>query len=524
MATKRKSGKSRKTQQRYLGKPNGVIQPRVEEVGPEHFGIVAIDCAKARAKWMFCNFYGKVLVEPTRLSIGKGPLQLAVLQVQQACEEHDIRDQIVAVEMTGTYHRPVQRAFRKAGFETRLVHPFASNHYRCPAHGDIKTDDNDLVAIFRAAVNGFGLLELSVGEVYGKLQLLARHRRDLVKKRSTLQCQIREFLGRCLPGYGALFPEDSLWQSHIAVPLVREYSNADAIRAAGVSALVKQFRERRIHFQARTIEKIVSWAGQAAAADPLAPVLQRIWCALDDDRLAKCRQIQEIERDLVDLFVLTPYVLLLTMPGINVISGSEMAGEMGPITHYAHARAITGRAGLFPRRYQSDEVDRTGPLARFRNHKLRAIWMLVAENLLRCNAYFRGKGRLWRDQDVDPRDIHTRIANRATRVVFQIVSGGQVFQHPCGLNRDYLMEKLTDYCREHHIPPDHTLRLLHAAADQIPKAARADEAACVKTKFQQTRRNSRKEPESLGTLLVAVLAKLGAVELQSNESEARGSD
>jgi len=524
MATKRKSRKSRKAQQRYLGKPNGVIQPRVEEVGPERFGIVAIDCAKARAKWMLCNFYGKVLIEPTQVSIRKGPLQLAALQVQQACQKYGIRDHIVAVEMTGTYHRPVQRAFREAGFETRLVHPFASKHYRSPAHGDVKTDDNDLVAIFRAAVNGFGLLEPPVGEVYGKLQLLARHRRDLVKKRSALQCQIREFLGRCLPGYGALFPENNLWESSIAIPLVREYSNADAIRAAGVSTLIQQFRARRLHFQARTIEKIVRWAGQAAPADPLAPVLRRIWCALDDDRLEKCRQIREIERDLVDLFVLTPYVLLLTMPGINVISGSELAGEMGPITHYAHARAISGRAGLFPRCYQSDQVNRTGPLTRFRNHKLRAIWMLVAQNLLTCNAYFRSKGLLWRDQDVDAIDIQTRIANRATRVVFQIVSGGQVFQHPCGLNRDYLMEKLIDYCRAHQIAPDHTLRLLHAAADHIPKAACTDEAARVKTKFQQTRRQSRKEPKSIGTLMVAVLAKLGVVELQSNESEARGSD
>jgi len=42
------------------------------------------------------------------------------------------------------------------------------------------------------------------------------------------------------------------------------------------------------------------------------------------------------------------------------------------IQNYASAKAVCGRAGLFPSHYQSDEVDRTGKLTRFRNAKLRS--------------------------------------------------------------------------------------------------------------------------------------------------------
>lgn len=523
MATKRKSRRSRKSQQAYLGKPNGVIQPRVEEVGPKRFGVVAVDCAKAQAKWMFCDFYGRVLIEPTPVRITQGSLQQAILQVQQAVQKHGIRDQIVAIEMTGTYHRPVQHAFRQAQFETRLVHPFASRHYRRAGEADIKTDDNDLTGIFRAAINGFGLCQPTVDEKHLQLKLLGRHRRDLVGKRTLLQCQIREYLNRCLPGYGALFPQEDLWKSRIALPLAREYPQATAIRTAGVSALTKTFRQRGIHFHERTIEKIVGWAGQAVAADPMSDVVQRIWHSLDDDRLQKTQQIQDIECELVETLAQTPYVLLLTVPGINVNSAAELAGEMGPITHYAHARAISGRAGLFPSRYQSDQVDKTGGLARFRNHQLRAIWMLLADNLLKCNAHFRGKAQLWKQQGVDARDIRARIANRATRVVFQMVSGGQVFRHPSGLDRHYLMDKLTEFCREHQMTPDRTLNVLTHAAEQLPKSAQASEASRLKTTFQRRRRNNRHDPEAIGTLLVTVLAKLGVAELQSNQSEDQSS-
>jgi hypothetical protein len=56
MATKHKARRSGGRPVDRLGKPGGVIQPRVEAVGPRHFGIAAVDCGKARSKWMLCDF------------------------------------------------------------------------------------------------------------------------------------------------------------------------------------------------------------------------------------------------------------------------------------------------------------------------------------------------------------------------------------------------------------------------------------------------------------------------------------
>ena len=84
MAT-RKSRKNRSVSQGALGKPRGVIQERVRKVGPEKFGIVAVDCAKARSKWMLCDFYGKVLIPPTEVEHQKAQLQLATTQLRDAC-------------------------------------------------------------------------------------------------------------------------------------------------------------------------------------------------------------------------------------------------------------------------------------------------------------------------------------------------------------------------------------------------------------------------------------------------------
>ena len=515
MAARRNSRKSGPSGPGILGKPNGVIQPRVQAVGPERFGVVAVDCAKARSKWMLCDFYGKVLVPPTSVEHQRAQLQAAVLQLREACRRHDLRDHLVAVEMTGTYHRPVQRAFREAGSETRLVHPFASRHFRLPAHADRKTDDNDLEAIFRAAVNGFGLLEPAWDETYRQLQLFARHRRDLVQKRAKLQCQIRQYLERCLPGYAALFPDDDLWARPAAMFLARRAGTPETLRRAGVPGVTRWLRAEKLHSQSRTVERILAWAGNAAEPDPLAPHLARVWQALHDDWQAKTRQIVRLERDLAEILVKTPYVLLLSYPGINVVSAVELAGEMGPIEHYAHAKAVTGRAGLFPSRYQSDEVDRAdGPLAHHRNARLRAAWMRVADNLVKCNAHFRGKFQLWKRQGVDSRDIRCRVANRAVRSVFQMVSGRRLYRHPGRLDRLYVLDKLLVFHREHGTPPHEILRDLNRAAAQIPNHEHAAEAVPLQQRCERACRSRRSGPQQIGTLLVAVLARLGVTGLE----------
>jgi hypothetical protein len=64
--------------------------------------------------------------------------------------------------------------------------------------------------------------------------------------------------------------------------------------------------------------------------------------------------MQALERDIAAQLARTPYILLLSFRDINVVSAADFAGKAGPMHNYATAKALTGRAGLFPSRYQSD--------------------------------------------------------------------------------------------------------------------------------------------------------------------------
>jgi transposase len=84
---------------------------------------------------------------------------------------------------TGNYHVAPQRAFAAAGFETRIVHPFATRQYRLPADPGNKTDHTDLFAQHRAAIAGFGRKEPELDDRHRRLRLRVRHRRDHANRR-----------------------------------------------------------------------------------------------------------------------------------------------------------------------------------------------------------------------------------------------------------------------------------------------------------------------------------------------------
>lgn len=500
-----------------LGKPRGVLHPRVQQVGPEHFGIVCFDCAKVRSKFLLADFYGRPLIPPTIVQHNRPELDSALAQIRRAFEQHQLRDGLVAIERTGRYHRIVQRTFAAAGFETRILHPFATKQYRQPVDPGNKTDDTDLAAIHRATVTGCALLEATRDEAWTTLQLLIRHRRDLVRKGAALNCQIRDHLEAALPGYAACF--DKLWESPIPWHLLRHYSTATQLHDAGRTVLCQSLRQAGIRFQQRTIQTVVDWAEQAAPGDVAASQHLRIALALYEDRQRKTQAIKALERDIASRLVQTPYVLLLSFPGINVVSAADFAGEMGPIEHYLNAKSITGRAGLRPSRYQSDQVDKAnGPLVRHCNRSLRAAILGIADNLIVCNHHFQVLATQWRAQGKDPRHTRVKVGLRFCRIGFQMVAGRQVFRHPSIQGRHYILDKLTAFHREHDTNMPDVLRDLQAAIAQIPHREYASEATPLLDAYQKIQNGRRRGPQLLGDILPLVFARLGVGVLQSEES------
>ena len=112
------NGPFKRSKNRFIGKPGGKIGQRVQHVGPEYFGIVSVDCAKRRSKWMLTDFYGRVIVEPTTVEHTSGSLKATKDDVRAICNE--LFNKSVAIPIA--QHYPSANAINNAGVDTIAKH------------------------------------------------------------------------------------------------------------------------------------------------------------------------------------------------------------------------------------------------------------------------------------------------------------------------------------------------------------------------------------------------------------------
>jgi len=355
---------------------------------------------------------------------------------------------------------------------------------------------------------GYGRAEEELPPRWADWRLVSREREALVRQRAWARVRIESRLEALLPGYPALW--SGLWSSPVPLALARRYGSAQALSSTGEEGIIECVHAAGSIVQRRTVARVLQWAAEAAPADPNASVAHGLLCDQIELLGHPDARIAGYERDLADYLVDTPFVLLLSLPGINVVSAASYGAELGPIEHYLRPTKITGRAGIYPSRYQSDETDLAdGPLVGPRNARLRDAIFEIAHNLLHNNEHFKAWAELRRKRKWPEKKLHVAIASKFVRISYWMLAGRTVFQHPCTGGRDAILRKLLRFVKDHGIPPQDAGTLLSRAAGQLPGGVREDEARALATDLPRRSRPSRGGPPVLlGEVLRHVIAEL----------------
>jgi hypothetical protein len=323
-----------------------------------------------------------------------------------------------------------------------------------------------------------------------------------------------------MPGFAKLF--DRLFLHKSAMAIANRCGSAAKMMELGQAGLSQHLREHNIRHQIRTIEKVLAWAAQAVGDHvPDGPMHQAIWTDLYELYLQFQGRIAVLEGELASDLVQTPYVRLLAIPGINVVSAAELVGEMGPVTRYANANAITGRSGLYPSRHQSDQTDQdSGPIIRQANRRLRCVLMRIADNLACHGNYYRAQADVDEARGIDKRACRVKIAKRFSRLALACVAGDEPMRHPALQKPDSIMEKLRLFYKEHQMSVDQLLVDLKRTAEQLPYNTCYHEAEVVAgILHKQTSRH--RGATAIGELLPAVLATLDVRIKKANQHRGR---
>lgn len=445
------------------------LRKRIREVGPDKFGLLVVDTGKKHYAVRLTNFFEDTLWEPDPVSNNRIALEKMMDEVENTMQENGLTELMVGIERTGRLHEPAKQVLEKK-WPVRMIHPFTTKQLRQPASAGIKTDPVDLTAQQRAMICGYGTEEAQLPEQWLELRYLSRERRNLVSKRSTLKTQAVVQMESLFPGYSELF--HNFWRNPAAAALIEAYPCAESILAADNEQIVHTLSESGTRCLRSTVERVRSWANQASPPDRGKEINHRILC----DYLALIRElttrIDHCEKALLQRLVQTPAVLLLSITGVNVPSASNYAGEMGPHEHYIGPEKVTGRAGIFPSHYQSDETNRpNGPVVGGRNSRLRDAILDVSRNLITRNPYFHAWRNLPDHKNWTYQHAEAAVGNHFARISFAMLRQNNVFDHPIAGRQDSVLCKLLAFGREKKVPTDQLYEFASCALQHLPQDA-----------------------------------------------------
>jgi len=255
------------------GKKGSRFREQLRGIDLEQVLIVAIDAAKLHQKAMICNYFGDVIEKPFFFSVNADGISLLCTKIDKAIKSHEAQRIFLGVEATDHYYEDIVRLLGQKGFGVQILNAYTTFEERASALNWCKTDDLDLVAIAHAIRNNKGT-EFTLAEgIQRKLLTLTRARRQEIRKRSSLQMEIRvvmDHIWREFQGYAA---EDGKNRKKVKIFsdfwgksslfFMQHYPHPSQVLKIGEIGIRKLSKEHNLKLRQTTIQKLLYAANQA---------------------------------------------------------------------------------------------------------------------------------------------------------------------------------------------------------------------------------------------------------------------
>jgi transposase len=412
----------------------------VRETGTENLLMVAIDAAKFTQKALVGTFYGDILVKPFEFDASMTGFDYLIKVIQTEKEKHKLKEVVVGIETTGHYYEDLVRRFHSNGYHVRTLNAATTAQERQALLNWSKTDNLDLMAILQSMIHGRGTSnELSSGTIL-TLQKLTRARRELVGERTTTQNLIRMRLDHIFRE----FQGKSVWEngkrkhvqpfSHLfgKAPLyfMRHYPHPTDILTLGEKGLRELSIRENLKLRDNTIQILMEFA-QNSISQPKEFVEGDIFLLsqkLDCLELLN-KQINVLEHKIEDLFVKTEGAVILSVPGIGVVTGAEFYAEMGDISDFEHAGQLIKMAGTNPIVKQSGgKKPSYYCISKQGRRTFRNIAYQVGKSLAVNNPEMKQRYLSLKDRGKHPRQAYVALGNRMIRLAFSMIKNHTLYR------------------------------------------------------------------------------------------------
>lgn len=419
--------------------------------------IVPIDVSKVLQKAMIVNYYGESIESSFSFMVSQTGMNFLIDKIERAKRSLQTNKVFIGIEATGHYYEDIVRILMNQGYSVHIINPASTHEERKQHLTYTKTDDIDLYLIAEALIgNKATNSKLSKGS-YKQLQHLTRARRSEIEKRSRIKVEIRTYhdqIWREFQGYSTLVDGklktkaifSDFW-GKASVHILTHYPHASQIIDLGEVGLRQLSKAHNLKIRKSVIDKLL-YAAKESVSKPLEELSSEIFLLKQKlkDYEYHTKNIQTYEKEIERLFIQTNGVLLLTVPGIGLVTAAEIFCEIGDLTHFTNASQLIKKAGTNPVIKQSGPgAGYAGRISKQGNANLRRAVYNAGRSLSIHNKALKPFATRLRDKGKKAGSVYIAMGNKFLKIAFAMLTKEEPFKwdNPKFNYKEEMSKKLT---------------------------------------------------------------------------------
>ena len=344
---------------------------------------VGIDIAKLNHFASAISSDGEVLIEPFKFTNDYDGFSLLVSNLN-ALDQNSI---VIGLESTAHYGDNLVRYLITLGFKVCVLNPIKTSIMRKNNVRKTKTDKVDTFIIAKTLMMQDSLRFTTLEDLdYIELKELGRFHQKTIKQRTRLKIQLTSYVDQVFPELQYFF-KSGLHQNAVYA-LLKEAPTPNQIASMHMTHLTNLLKHySHGHFKKDTARELRVLAQKSVGINDSSLALQITQTIEQIELLSHQLFDTELEMSNIESCLRS---VLFTIPGIGIVNGGIILGEIGDIHRFSSPNKVLAFAGLDPTVYQSGNFQAKRTRMSKRGSKtLRYALMNAAHNVVKNNQTFK---------------------------------------------------------------------------------------------------------------------------------------
>jgi len=318
---------------------------KLEAITPNTL-IVGVDIAKETQWARFVNYRGLETGKTIKFHNNKYGFDNILASVKSICKNKGFDNVIVGMEPTGHYWKPLANYLIMHGIKVVMVNPYHTKRAKeLDDNSQTKNDKKDALTIAKLVRDGRYYEVYMPQDIYAELRVLTNSRASVMKRRNALKNTITAVIDEYFPEIVTVFKEPL--KGKTSMQILKSCPFPALILELGVDGVLAEIRKAVTKTVGRKkAEQLVETAKTSIGVSyGIASAKLKLELMIAELELLN-RQLIQIEGAMDQALAVTGFKeIILSIPGIGVVTAASFLGEIGDPMRFESPRQISKMAG-----------------------------------------------------------------------------------------------------------------------------------------------------------------------------------